>query len=428
MSKTRLYLRFGVHKDKQVLYKNNDLYAGLVIPANILVYFVKAIKATVLYINRPYFIDPMTYILSEQGIEGYVSLDNKNSKRHFKPSIAKLVDLYGLSDLFVKRDFKPLIASDFTTSFIENLVKNNINIQLNMLENESLIKKYLKILQKAGEQDLTVSTTNQKPMFITTPYFFFDSLSSPWLDITLKIAQKTKEIQPDYQIAPVILTNTDCLTPELLNKFSDFSNIILWISDFNEKTIRNNHNDDFLKQLTKVIDFISLSFKRKVNVYNLYGGYFSIILTKYGLKGLSNGIFYGEHKSRLSSVGGVPPSRYYIRKIHEFFTIPEALSLLSDNKYKSLLDIECEPAMKMIGGDFNEIFAFDMNPSLAQKHFLISRECEFKEIEEMNISEIAKELKENFDKYSPLPATITKKRIDYLESWSNALVEKKLLV
>jgi hypothetical protein len=425
MSDSKIYLRFGVHKDRQVMYENRTLFGGLVIPAHIFVYSINAIKAAILYINRPYFIDPMTYLLSETGIEYYVTLDKKNSTKKFKPSIAKLVGEYGLTELFQERDYKPLVVADFTADFIEKFAKSSLNLQLNLLEGESLVKKYLEMLKNVGEPEIGYANNSQKPMFVTTPYFFFDSIDSSWLDITLKIAKKTQELQSEFEVIPILLTTSSCLTTELIEKISGFTNIILWVTDFNEKAAVNSDTTRKIAQLKKIKEFISLATQKNIGTYNLFGGYFSAILTKFGLKGFSHGIFYGEYKSKSTSVGGVPPSRYYLRKLHEFFTIPETISLLSREKYKDLLDLECKPAMEIIGGKASEIFAFDKNPALAQKHFLLSREHEMQDLEEKDVSQIAKDLDDSYKKYSPLPENITNKRIDFLESWSKALEEQQ---
>ncbi len=422
MNNRKLYLRFGVHKDRQVMHDCGDLFDGLVVPAHILSYSSDATKMAIRYIQKPFFIDPMTHILSKADIESYVTLNKKTSKKCFKPSIQKLVESYKLETLFSDREYSPLQPSDFNDAFVEEFVSNVINLQVDKVnERGGVVQKYLEILVKAGYADAqNLLEASVEPAFIACPYFFFSSLEDDWLDVNLRIAKEVKRVAEGHEVVPILFTNTATLNSGLLDKYSDFNKFIIWVEDLNEKSSIDTPSV-FVTKLSALKQFVELTNSRGKELFNLYGSFYSVIMTKLGLSGLSHGIFYGEYKSGNASIGGVPPSRYYLRKLHQFFTLHETTLLLNKEGYKDLLDGDSKAIMEIIDSKVENIFSFDKNPSLAQKHFLMSRKLEFEDIESKTIEDLSNELDSTYSKYNPLPDDITKKNINYIDAWAKAL-------
>jgi hypothetical protein len=401
--------------------ENNSLFAGLVIPAHIFVYSTNATIAAISYIKKPFFIDPMTYILSMDGIADYVTLDKETSKRKFKPSISKLVTSYGLFEHFQKTNYAPLTIADFSDAFINDLVNRSLELQLNKLDSEkgNAVDKYLEILKELGETHIDdFLNQSQKPQFVTAPYFYFDNKKSDWLDVNIKIAEKTREIYK-AEVVPILLTKASCLSKELLDKYSTFQQIIIWVTDLNEKDTSDYNK--LVSGLKKIKSFVEYAKSMNISVFNLYGGYFSALLTKSGLSNFSHGIFYGEYKSMNTTIGGIPPSRYYIKKLHEFFSTPEASKILELPDCRELLDRGCKKAMEIINDDVSNIVKLADNPRLAQKHFLITRRCELDDVENKTMNQLKEELVSAYDKYLRHVTHVTKKKIEYLKAWAEAL-------
>ena len=131
------YIRFGVHKDREVIKDSRDVITGLVIPAHIFSYSTKATTVAILYVNKPFFVDPMTYIFTDENIEDYVTLDSKTNKRKFKSSISKLTEDYNLTDYFANNNFQPLKPVNFEDqSFTKSFCENNLNLRNQKSENE----------------------------------------------------------------------------------------------------------------------------------------------------------------------------------------------------------------------------------------------------------------------------------------------------
>jgi len=116
--------------------------------------------------------------------------------------------------------------------------------------------------------------------------------------------------------------------------------------------------------------------------------YFSVLLNKIGLQGICNGIFYGEYKSKRAQIGGGPSARYYIRELHDFYSISIATKILL--QHPNLLDKDCKKCMDLINNDTNNIILFDKDHSLAQRHFIYSREVEIQENKTKDLNALLK--------------------------------------
>ncbi|EKD24132.1 MAG: hypothetical protein ACD_81C00100G0008 [uncultured bacterium] len=410
------FIRFGVHRDREVIKELRGLISGIFIPAHILSYSSNPTIMAAEYINKGYYIDPMTYIYALNNIADYVVPDKKTGESKFKPSIAKLTTDYGLSSHFTNSAYAALRPADFTDDFIDSFCEKNIILQTQKMESERgrAIKKYEKFLIKNGAEHLVKGEGGGlKPIAIIPPYFYFNDLADEWLGINKKLLAKTKE-KTAGKVIPIISTNSHSLTEGLIKEYTGCDEIFIWIDDINEKTADIN-------KLKKLVSFVKIAKERDVKVTNLYGSYFSLLLGKLGMTGVCNGIFYGEVKARVSKIGGGPPSRYYIRGIHEFFAIPTAIALLRDMRYASLLDIECKKSMALIQSDPDNIIALEVDHSKAQRHFIYTREMELNTIEQTSLADLIANLTAAHQKYSPLDEEIVKKNIDYLERWNKAL-------
>lgn len=401
-------IRFGVHKDREVLRTLRSSISGLVIPAHILCYSTDATIAAISYIKKDYYIDPMTFLYSKN-IKEYLGEDRKR----FKPSIDKMTASYGLIDLFVKKGYTALEVKDFSEQMISDFSQKSLNLQLKKVDErkEGAYKKYTELLSKVGKAHI-LSELNEPhmPKAIVPPYFFFGNLTDGWADLNIKFANKTQGMT-ESPIVPIICTNIDCLNDRLLDKYSNFKEVFIWIEGLDER-------DAEITDLTKYASFVKEASEKGFIIRNLYGTYFSIMLGKYGLAGMTNGIFYGEYKSIKAKVGGVPPVRYYLRKVHQFFILPEAIALIT--KFSGLLDVANDKVMRLIGRDPQNILLFEKNHSAAQTHFIYSREKEIEEVDSQTPIKLVEELEDVFVEYQPKVGMITNKSLNCLNTWASA--------
>ena len=422
MSDFKFFIRFGVHKDRDVIKELMGSIDGVCVPAHIFSYSPEPTVYAALTMNKNYFIDPMTYLYSDQDIEDYVTTEEEGG-RQFKPSVRKLTTDYQLLDFFKQRDFKKLEAVDMTENMIDEWVARNLFVQLEKIKEnkESTIKRYTKILQDMGLEFPPVVASNE-PTFIVPPYFHFSSVSDPWFDINIQFAKRTREKQPNDSIFPIVLTNSGSRNKDLIIRYKNegFKMLLVWVDDLNEKEVGGNGTQ--IGKLISFANFIGMANEEGVKIINLYGSYYSVLLGKIGLGGMCNGIFYGEYKSRKSKVGGGPQSRYYVRKLHDFIGLVPAISLLQDKKGSELLDTETPECMKLINGNPKNIFLFDSDHSLAQRHFVFSRRKELKNASIKTLHELLVEIDHVVKEYTEVVSKASgTKKLDYLVSWRDAL-------
>src|SRR3989344_3947951 len=208
MNDYKFLIRFGVHKDREAIRSLRDSISGMVVPAHILCYSTNATIAAISYIQREYYIDPMTYLYAGADIKDYVVFDEKTKKNHFKPSITKLTDSYGLTAFFEGRNFSHLTPSDFTDDFIAELCQKNIDLQTQKVDAKKAeaYQKYSELLKKVGENHAVEEMEAKHiPAAILPPYFFIEKADSEWLEVNKKLAEKTKELT-QLPVMPVILT------------------------------------------------------------------------------------------------------------------------------------------------------------------------------------------------------------------------------
>lgn len=416
-----LYIRFGVHKDRLVLKETRDSFKGIVLPAHILAHTSDATRAAVDFIDKPYFIDPMTYILTKDNIKGYLTKDAED-KTKFKMSIEKMTTEYGIIQRFSDSNYEPLVIKDFQdSSFVRDFVTSVFDFQRGKVNDhaESAFEKYSKILKNLKLSDM--KSTDHKPIFYTPPYFFFKDINDDWHDVNVNLAKEmlSKDGMDKNSVAPILLTKAESLTEKLLDTYSDFSNIIIWMSDLDESSPSNSSMQ--IKKLKAYKNFIEYAASKNIRITNLYGSYFSALLIKSGLSAFSNGIFYGEYKSHSSKVGGgAPPIRFYISEIHKFYLIPTALSILQEKA--ELFDYEPQETKEMLGNNKDNVAKMldKKDYTMAQKHFLWARKQELIKVGDSSIQVLLEDLEKNRDAYSEVIGGIHKDQPLHLDAWLSA--------
>lgn len=164
-----------------------------------------------------------------------------------------------------------------------------------------------------------------KPKFLIPPYFYLtadDVAFEEWLDLNLEFLNEAIELaQTTFYNCPVfgqLVINKEILCNKfLIDKIasryshSACNGITIWIDDFSEHTASKLELDGFICLLEKL----------KGNpVYNMYGGYLSILLTHKDiclLSAVSHGLEYGENRKVYPVGGGVPVSKYYFFPLHQ---------------------------------------------------------------------------------------------------------------
>jgi len=204
--------------------------------------------------------------------------------------------------------------------------------------------------------------------FLLPPYFYFENCEDPWYHISLHLAKTAQHFRENYRIFPVLCMSKSLLLDtnyfnKILKDYKQFNGFILWISDFNEQ----REDEDYLRGVLR----LSKRFKEEnKQVYNLYGGYFSLLLSKKYFEGFVRSIGYGESKPVEPSPGGgpLPQRRFYSSLIHT--NLSESRARILFEKIPNLM-CQCDICSFKETKNVDEFFSQLSNDDF-KKHFIVS--------------------------------------------------------
>jgi hypothetical protein len=366
-----LFLRYGLSRKKNFLRDFKVLYDGLTIPANILLYQYKGTPAIIYSTGQPFFVDPMSYLFGHR-LDDFRKLLDKGTKK-FKPSFAKLLQGYGEDpDYFLYSNYNSIIEYLLTINNQNRLgpfVKNCLDFQwanVNTTINES------KDLLPEGEN------IELRPTILIPPYFAYRTYDQSF-DLNSKILKHCNDynaLYNDTSIFPVIFIEKENLNDKFLTillnslEVDNFTGFCVWIANFDERDAKSSE----IKSLIKLLEILSDNNRRQILM--LYGGFFSLLLFKYGVTGISHGIAYSESKSidaAIKQTGGGVPIRYYVPKLHQFLTIDNALLILRE---RPDLLCDCPICQRIVQSNIENITRFKDEEEFAEIHFLYNRNLE----------------------------------------------------
>ncbi len=422
----KIFYRLGMFNERSLFLNNKEFYDGIVIKANILEFYEKAATELLTESEKPYIIDPITFIFLLE--PDYLT----SSKGNLKKPYVKLKEKYGylINDIIGKRriesaDFKIASNNEYNNELIDNFISSVLSFQVNKIHNTvPQIKKYAEMLKgedieskypelfKKFENIITSEFT--KPYCIVPPYFPASSVQDPFYEISLYIAKRSIKFKNDNKLFPVIALSKEMIMDpnivrKVVNDYNDegFDGFLIWIVNFNDEK-------EYESALAGFASLI-LNFKRitKKEIINLYSGYYSVLLSYLGIDGIVSNICYGTFKKLEFGAGFRPPIRYYIPHLHR----KEAL-LNAARYYENSFNKWCKcDICKDIKYTDIKSFLSEVGISLddARTHFMINRK---NEIINLNPS-LRNEISEILRNYNESDKEIIE--IEHLKRWSNIL-------
>ncbi len=453
-------MRLGTHGEKKYFkdFKNN--YDAIIINANMIAHTVNSMSTFLgCELSKPFIIDPQTYAF--QSYTHLLQQTTKNIKdssdAKLKKSFQSLIDKYGifLKDVIVnqKRSIK---SSDFigdeNSHNLENLCKNVLDYQQNTITAETTANsEYSEYIQYELENCNGDNSLILKPEFLIAPYFYMTrNTYKSWLDINIASINKSKQIvQSETKVYAQIVMDKDILLDsekidELCSKYKNSmaDGFLIWLDKFDEKDVSDLY-------LCKFIEFLRNLKTIEKPIYQIYGSYFSIILTKNILSGVCHGMEYGENRDVYPVGGGVPVSKFYYPVLHKRLLYRDALDVLlrmdflkDKNTYFSNV-CSCQNCHEIINIPIEDFSKYgDVNSTtfkrksgnrestvtmdypttdakdLCLRHYLYNKVHEFKHVETHSYIECAGELYDAYNQYYDLLGD----NIDYLNTWHNIVL------
>ncbi len=99
-----------------------------------------------------------------------------------------------------------------------------------------------------------------------------------------------------------------------------------------------------VERLAKYAEAVREASSRGQRPFDLYGGFFAVLLSTIGLRGASHGIGYGEARDwHELPQSGPPPARYYAPRLHRYVSMDLAVFLWRTARTLIVCDcVECE--------------------------------------------------------------------------------------
>ena len=297
------------HVTQNFFRRQSDKFDGLIVPLSIATVFKQGTGGFVLTLRKPYAIDPRTPIFQAEF-----------DRDQIRPSHLLMARVHGSSvgEVFKTR---PLQSSDITNSIIGDMARSVVSFQKEFAaQSARKVEKYARIL---GE---TVENNYSGPEFLIPPYFRSANKSDNWYAISLSLAKAAALEKEEYRFAAVIHLTQDFPESEFESVAQDYSDehfdgLIIYINDLREYFAPQSS----LTQYARLVEALSRTNKP---LLGLFGGFFTLMLRKIGLSGFSNGVGYGEYRNSGYHSGGQAVRRYYIPKLHRYFTDINAQSIV----------------------------------------------------------------------------------------------------
>lgn len=454
-------LRYGTVAEKVHLEKAFSAFDYLSINGNTAAYVSNAIAKFIVekfFSNKDkgYFIDPITYAFQNK-IELLFSKPKTTNEYSIKKSIAKLIEIYGLSMGRIEQRI-PLVPGDFGNSidkdgFVDRILSFQYNLVYKHVQEQDL-QKYLDYVAPGQSANIP----QLRPKFLIAPYFYLDKQApywEEWLSLNIElanisIAQSKQNCNNLPVFAQVVLNKSIITDLSSLNKVVQAYSTLncegytIWIDDLNEHEATREELTGFVALLKGL--------PRKP-IYNMYGGYFSILLTHKSaslLSGVSHGLEYGESRMVYPVGGGIPVSKYYFLPLHQRLDFTKAFYLL---KYAKVLDTNvenwggsdkyysdicgCAQCKTIIGKEMINFMEFESkefyeihrkNQVLRRKkassdtkqnclyHYLLCKKMEFLQVKRKDLKQLLNELKNSGHIYRGCDS-IKEGDLDYISIW-----------
>jgi len=401
------FMRFGIHSEKKFFYPPplRESYGGVALNGNLVAYSTKGVCSFMsnLLRDKPYFIDPITHAFGHH--PQYISQQHESGKLVPKAAIKALSQQFGEPTAtyvgqrsLSPKDFEGEIAKDFTKRVLD-FQKHSIDQGLQETEDA----KYL---------DVSART----PCFLIAPYFYMSSNSIDiWIDLNLKFIDYAVDSGYELPIFSEILVSEDVffdadLRKLLTTKYADSpaDGVLLWIEGFGERS----GSDKALKGYSLFVEKLAESGK---TIVVMYGGYFSIILRKFGVHAVCHGPGYGEEREVTPVGGGIPRPKFYFPFMHARLPYREVAFALTSAEintanafYKDVCN--CLTCQEVIGDDIRNFtvygesesrirkdgIAFEYSTSRAKTfstaHYIYNKKNEFDFVDRNNIQDIIQDL------------------------------------
>lgn len=420
MKPVKIYYRLNIAGEKDLLLDCKSRYHGVVVGAHILALGKNWISPFLKKLDKPFFIDPVTYVFS------FDLSHIRNKKGDLRKSYELLTKKYrGVIKSAIGND-RSLSVDDLSDSDkIDDFSKSVIDFQRNVFVEETPSQKSISDYAELLGEGVTVGA--HYPEFLVSPYFYVEDIDDPWYELSLKVSKTSIKYKNDLDLYAMIcvshemLKNNDMVS-QIISDYRGFDGYVLSISGFDEYKKDEEILEGFIQMVSKLSEYGK-------PVVNLYGSYFSFLSSKFGLSAISSGIGMGESKDLMSkTTGGRYAKRYYVPTSKSIATETDARSYYSENfdllcKCKVCGDIIKDMPSDIKASDIVNSFFDNSDAKLSKKHFIENRYYESKTISESSTNALIDILSKHIQQCQDSKMEFFKINYKHLDTWKVVLEE-----
>jgi len=290
------YLTYG-STDQHTLRELQDSFTGLIVPGTVAAFqregtggFVLTFSAT--QAATPYLIDSR-FPLFQKKLP-------KPKKSHIE-----LASVLGDPSL-VSTNSDPG-PGGFTPERVDLIARSWV--EFNQGYQDAANAKFDKYALRLNEP--VVQEKAKSPKFVLAPYTMTYGTDDPWWNVSRMFYDRTCHYLDDPgRCLRVIASTRASGLSGLLSELPD-SRALVWVSNLDELESSPSALRSYARAIQEVRDDLQL--------FALYGGFFSVLLSAFGLMGSCHGIGFGEHRAYPElQRSGPPPSRFYMPTLHRY--------------------------------------------------------------------------------------------------------------
>lgn len=449
-------IRLGSHAEKEYVLKLARFLDGIIVGANLFEAAPAATASLLLAVggkNTKLYLDPMTYAYG-----AYIDPQNdhvrsdlnwikseqirrtkdgkKTFVREFKRSYKQLASVFGAPLKDAVKESRAVSAE----SFKENKVCTEFC--------RSVAQYQLTRIREVAEEDENLKDLREDlptPTAVFAPYFYIEPTNTEeWLLLNLKLMKTTVNLSLNLPVHGIVCADVQHLKdPSVMNRLGEvlptlgLAGVWLWFSKFFEEAA----STDVLKSFRDLV--VKLS--PKLEVHTMHGGFFSLALSKFGMRGVSHGVGYGEQKDVVPVIGqSTPTVRYYLPPLARRLGVPEierafgALGIRTPEDFHSRV-CDCSVCRSVVTNSINEFSAFGVmhrsrpeakrlaqTPAAAKRcrfHFLLARLQEKLDLQRLSLEEVIDRLNAASKTWGTQPSL--RNHGSHLSRWSDALKQSR---
>lgn len=376
----QVVLRYGSHAEKEYFLKLAGQYDAIMLGANLLEITPSATASLLAVLRKNdaqlrFYLDPMTYCFGPYIDPGTgkkrTDLDalkstrkERKTKKKFtaiKDSYARLAKALGSRFNNSVNDGKSCTAiepsaipentrNDFCKGVIDYQLKRIGDLIAPEIEDDEVLQQHF---EGVGI-----------PSAVFAPYFF---IHEDWIDdglpVAMDLVRRSVSLSSNVPVHAIVCASGGMLgDPGSLDRLieelpkTSVAGVWLWFDGFDELRATL----DELRAFRRVVTSLS----GKMKVYNLHGGYFSMLLSHDGLTGISHAVGYGERSNVAKIIGAAAPTvRYYLPPISKRVGVPDIQRCFPDVGIRSPSDFfekicDCQICKGVIGDGLARFAAF----------------------------------------------------------------------